>query len=199
MSNLSEIVKLKTKNLSEQNRKEAEIKCQEADNLIAEALASGGNDKNKVEQAILLYHESLGLYSYQVKPYIGLAYIMYSMDDLKSAIGLLNSAMNIEPLYPNLNKMLFIFKEEYKESKGGKNFHKSGKTLSEKLADTKTNNKPSFFDQITAIFSTSIKPKKGKKQTEDFGSLLKDTSAKMKINQTGTPGKVADNNKSNEK
>ena len=102
MSNLPEIIKLKTKNLSEQNRKEAAIRCNEADTLIVSALASGGKDKKMVEQAILLYQESLNLYSHQVKPYMGLAYIKYSMDDLSSAIGLLNTAMQGAGRYEEL-------------------------------------------------------------------------------------------------
>jgi len=193
MSNLVNLVRFKTKEMSEQNRQSAYQLCDEADRLIAIGLSSDRGDKDLVKRAISLYKESIDLYSHQVKPYIGLAYIMYSLDELEDSLGLLNNALKIDPYHQQASKMRSIILERHNSSRFVSNM-RSENPLSEKLKEKKNANKDSFFTKITSIFIKSIKPKeKGVKKAvmNDFANMINETSQKMDTQPPVKPGVVS--------
>jgi tetratricopeptide (TPR) repeat protein len=159
MSKLSDLVKTKAGNISQQNIKSSKEKCYEADSYIMKARESGGKNKELVQKAVDLYQEALELNSRLVQPYIGLAYISYSAGNLKTAIGLLNKAFDLEPKNTRVNEMLTAFNEEFKQKNVSEVVSKvSGKSLSEKLNSAKKI-EINLFEKITAIFIKSTKPK----------------------------------------
>jgi tetratricopeptide (TPR) repeat protein len=161
MADINSLVSTKLSKLSEENISLAAEKCSQADQCILDTRESGGRDPGLVKQAVELYQESLQLNSKQVQPYIGLAYISYSTGDIKTAIGLLNKAYDLEPLNEKVNEMLSLFNDEHKQKNISGAISKiAGKSLSEKLnSGEKKAIEFNFFDKITSIFVKSTRKK----------------------------------------
>jgi tetratricopeptide (TPR) repeat protein len=161
MSNLDKLVNSKLTKISQENIAQAGEKCSRADQCILQAREGSENSSGLVKEAIDLYQESLQLNSRQVQPYIGLAYISYSTGDLKTAIGLLNKAYDLEPENDRVNEMLFLFNEEYKQKNiSGVISKVAGKSLSEKLGTDKKKLEFNLFEKITSVFIKSAKNRK---------------------------------------
>jgi hypothetical protein len=185
MSDLVEKVKIRAKKISDENLAQAIEKTQKADNCIIKAQETGGRDKELVKEALILYGEAIELNSRLVQPYIGIAFINYSLGNTSQAIGLLNKAADIDPLHPVVNEMLALFSKEARKKNISDQVSKAAdKSLSQKMNSKKEKKDTNIFAAIASIFIKSTKVKEPGPKKEDFAALMKETTDKMKI-----PGK----------
>ena len=164
MSKFTQSIKSRVSASLEKSHLEAKEKCLQADSLMHKALKSENNSP-LVQKALDLYTEASKLAPRMVDPYLGIAYIAYSLGDLNQAIGLLNKANKLEPNESRIVRMLEELSSEYSKNKlSGVISKQSGKSLSEKLASRNNIFSPNrIWEKISSIFFSSPKSKSSKK------------------------------------
>ncbi len=198
MSNLTKIIKDKVSADNQENINLGKQKCNEAKALLEQARKTGKNQAELAKKAITIYYEAISLNSKLIEPYLGIAYVAYSAGDSKTALGLLNQALYLEPDNKYANEMLKDIQDDIRHKAFDKiTGNDKGNSITEKIKFSKKSEK-SIMEKITSIFFTSTKKEKAKKDTvtvktpvpvantpkpksdsNDFASFLKETSKIM--------------------
>ncbi len=196
MSNLKKLIKEQVSSANKENISLGRQKCNEAKACLDAARKSGRNQADLAKRALILYNEAINLSSTMIEPYIGIAYISFSAGDSKTAMGLLNQALYLDPDNKYAKSMLKDIQDDLKHRAFDKiTGNDKGNSITEKIKFSKKSEK-SIMEKITGIFFTATKSEKAKKEsvtvkasvpvntsplksksnTNDFASFLKETS-----------------------
>ncbi len=112
MFNLTEAIKARIEDYSQEAKQAAEQKCTEADEFVNRATEN--NDSQMIMQAIDIYAEALNIFPKLIRPYLTIANIYKWLGKISEANKILDIALEIEPANQDIHSLLKYIQEDAK-------------------------------------------------------------------------------------